>query len=56
LKFTDLYEQGILRSPATIQRLQQAPVVPGQQSPLLQYFSILLETGKVRHAPSTPLE
>jgi clathrin heavy chain len=39
--------RGILRTPQTIQRLQQAPVMQGQQSPLLQYFSILLESGKV---------
>lgn len=47
--------RGILRSPATIQRLQQAPVVPGQQSALLQYFSILLETGKLNRFEAVEL-
>jgi clathrin heavy chain len=39
--------QGILRNLQTIQRLQSAPVQAGQQPPLLQYFGILLESGKV---------
>eukprot|EP00041_Stephanoeca_diplocostata_P026406 m.712062 g.712062 ORF g.712062 m.712062 type:complete len:1677 (+) comp22957_c0_seq1:116-5146(+) len=39
--------QSVLRNEQTIQRLQQAPVQQGQQSPLLQYFSILLETSKL---------
>ncbi|CAJ0571334.1 unnamed protein product, partial [Mesorhabditis spiculigera] len=39
--------QGILRTPATIQRFQQIAAPPGQQAPLLQYFSILLEQGKL---------
>ena len=58
-KFNQLYSAGqfaeaakvaagapksVLRNQATLQRLQQAPVQPGQQSALLQYFSILLET------------
>ena len=63
-KFNQLYSQGmyaeaakvaaqapqnILRNEATIARLQQAPVAAGQQSALLHYFSILLEsrTGKL---------
>lgn len=36
-----------LRTQETIQRLQQAPVAAGQQSALLQYFSILLEKTKL---------
>ena len=35
--------QGILRTPETIQRFQQAPTQPGQTAPVLQYFSLLLE-------------
>jgi clathrin heavy chain len=35
--------QSVLRNQATLQRLQQAAVPAGQQSALLQYFSILLE-------------
>lgn len=39
--------QGILRAPETIQRFQQVPTQPGQTSPLLQYFGILLETSQL---------
>eukprot|EP00043_Microstomoeca_roanoka_P006604 m.64179 g.64179 ORF g.64179 m.64179 type:complete len:1667 (-) comp13482_c1_seq1:229-5229(-) len=39
--------RGILRNASTMQKLQQAPVAPGQQSPLLKYFSTLLETSKL---------
>jgi clathrin heavy chain len=39
--------RGLLRNAATIQKLQQAPVQPGQQSPLLQYFGVLLESSKL---------
>jgi len=35
--------QGILRTPETIERFKQVPVNPGQLSPILQYFGILLE-------------
>lgn len=35
--------KGILRTPQTIQRFQQVPTQPGQTSPLLQYFGILLD-------------
>lgn len=39
--------QGILRTPATIQKFQQVPGAAGQVSPLLQYFGILLDQGKL---------
>ena len=39
--------QGVLRAPETIQRFQQVPTQPGQTSPLLQYFGILLETSQL---------
>ncbi|XP_053209448.1 clathrin heavy chain 1-like [Panonychus citri] len=35
--------KGILRTPDTIRRFQQVPTQPGQTSPLLQYFGILLD-------------
>ena len=41
-----------LRTPATIARFQQIPAQPGQVPPLLQYFSILLETGKLNEQES----
>ena len=47
--------QGILRTPQTIQRFQQCPAQPGQASPLLQYFSILLETSQLNKAESLEL-
>ena len=39
--------QGVLRAPETIQRFQQVPTQPGQTSPLLQYFGILLESSQL---------
>lgn len=44
-----------LRSMETIQRFQQLPSVPGQPSPLLQYFGILLEKGKLNNVESLEL-
>ena len=41
-----------LRTPATIARFQQIPVQPGQVPPLLQYFSTLLETGRLNEQES----
>jgi len=41
-----------LRTPATIARFQQIPATPGQIPPLLQYFSILLETGRLNEQES----
>ena len=35
--------KGVLRTPATIQKFQSVPTQPGQTSPQLQYFSILLD-------------
>lgn len=39
--------KGILRTPATIQMFQQVPTQAGQNSPLLQYFGILLDQGQL---------
>ena len=39
--------QGILRTAETIQKFQQVPTPPGQTSPLLQYFGILLESSQL---------
>ena len=42
-----LFSQGVLRTPETIQRFQHVPTPPGQTSPLLQYFGILLESSQL---------
>lgn len=47
--------KGILRTPQTIQRFQQIPGQPGQTSPLLQYFSILLDQGQLNKYESLEL-
>ncbi len=39
--------RGILRTPQAIQKFTQVPTQPGQPSPLLQYFGILLDQGKL---------
>eukprot|EP00002_Diphylleia_rotans_P040222 TRINITY_DN948_c0_g2_i1.p1 TRINITY_DN948_c0_g2~~TRINITY_DN948_c0_g2_i1.p1 ORF type:complete len:1703 (-),score=450.85 TRINITY_DN948_c0_g2_i1:468-5576(-) len=44
-----------LRTPAIIQRFQSAPAQPGQHPPLLQYFSTLLEKGKLNKGESVEL-
>lgn len=41
--------RGLLRTPQTIEALKSVAVSPGQSSPLLQYFSILLEKGALNH-------
>ena len=47
--------KGILRTPATIDRLKQVTVTPGQMSPILQYFGILLEKGELNKYESLEL-
>lgn len=47
--------RGILRTPQAIQRFTQVPTVPGQTSPLLQYFGILLDQGKLNKYESIEL-
>lgn len=47
--------RGFLRTPATIQRFQQVPAVPGASQPVFQYFSVLLEKGKLNHLESVEL-
>ncbi|RWS16792.1 Clathrin heavy chain 1-like protein [Dinothrombium tinctorium] len=47
--------KGILRTPQTIQRFQQVPTQPGQTSPLLQYFGILLDRGQLNKFESLEL-
>eukprot|EP00111_Clytia_hemisphaerica_P010235 TCONS_00029917-protein len=47
--------KGILRTPETIQRFQQLPSQPGQTSPLLQYFGILLDQGQLNRYESVEL-
>lgn len=47
--------KGILRTPQTIQMFQQVPTPAGQNSPLLQYFGILLDQGKLNKYESLEL-
>ncbi|KAK5638580.1 hypothetical protein RI129_012875 [Pyrocoelia pectoralis] len=47
--------KGILRTPATIQMFQQVPTPAGQNSPLLQYFGILLDQGQLNRYESLEL-
>ncbi|KAJ3319704.1 hypothetical protein HDV06_006120 [Boothiomyces sp. JEL0866] len=47
--------KAILRTPATIDRFKQCPVMPGQVSPILQYFGILLEKGELNKYESLEL-
>jgi clathrin heavy chain len=47
--------RGILRTPQAIQRFIQVPTQPGQTSPLLQYFGILLDQGKLNKYESIEL-
>ncbi|XP_018326651.1 clathrin heavy chain [Agrilus planipennis] len=47
--------KGILRTPSTIQMFQQVPTPAGQNSPLLQYFGILLDQGQLNMYESLEL-
>ena len=47
--------KGILRTRQAIQRFIQVPTVSGQTSPLLQYFGILLDQGKLNKYESIEL-
>jgi clathrin heavy chain len=47
--------KGILRTPRTIEQFKQVPLAPGQTSPLLQYFGILLEKGQLNKYESLEL-
>ncbi|KAF2899879.1 hypothetical protein ILUMI_06305 [Ignelater luminosus] len=47
--------KGILRTPNTIQMFQQVPTPAGQNSPLLQYFGILLDQGQLNRYESLEL-
>jgi clathrin heavy chain len=47
--------RGLLRTPQTILRFQQVPPVPGQPQPVFQYFSVLLEKGKLNQLESVEL-
>lgn len=46
---------GILRTPATIQRLKNIQAPPGEISPILQYFSCLLDRGSLNKHESIEL-
>jgi len=43
---------GILRTAATIQRLQSLPALESGQPPVLKYFAVLMETNKLNKAES----
>lgn len=47
--------RGILRTPQTIDQFKGVPVQPGQLSPILQYFGILLERGRLNKYESLEL-
>jgi clathrin heavy chain len=47
--------RGILRNQETVTRLQGLPTVPGQHAPIFQYFSVLLEKGKLNALESVEL-
>lgn len=47
--------RGMLRTLETIQRFQSLPQAPGQPSPLLQYFQVLLAHGKLNQVESIEL-
>lgn len=44
-----------MRTPKTIQMFQQLPQQPGQPAPILQYFGVLLEKGKLNPAETVEL-
>lgn len=46
---------GVLRTQATITRLQAAPAVPGQKSPLLVFFGALLTKGQLNAIESVEM-
>ncbi|KAI9629120.1 hypothetical protein H4Q26_018312 [Puccinia striiformis f. sp. tritici PST-130] len=47
--------RGILRTSQTIEQFKAVPMQPGQLSPILQYFGILLERGKLNTHESLEL-
>ncbi|CAB1322090.1 unnamed protein product [Coregonus sp. 'balchen'] len=47
--------KGILRTVETIRKFQSVPAQPGQASPLLQYFGILLDQGQLNKFESMEL-
>ena len=44
-----------MRTPQTIERFKQVPVVQGTLSPILQYFGILLEKGDLNKTETLEL-
>uniref|UniRef100_H0WIF6 Clathrin heavy chain n=1 Tax=Otolemur garnettii TaxID=30611 RepID=H0WIF6_OTOGA len=47
--------KGLLRTSDTVHKLQSVPAQPGQASPLLQYFGILLDQGQLNKPESLEL-
>ncbi|XP_044051019.1 clathrin heavy chain 1 isoform X3 [Siniperca chuatsi] len=54
-KVAALAPKGILRTAETIRKFQSVPAQPGQASPLLQYFGILLDQGQLNKFESLEL-
>ena len=54
-KVAAMSPNGILRTPQTIEKFKHLPVTPGQVSPILQYFGILLEKGELNRFESLEL-
>lgn len=54
-KVAAISPEGILRTLQTILRFSQIQPAPGQQAPLLQYFSVLLEHGQLNQYESIEL-
>jgi clathrin heavy chain len=50
-----LLQQGVLRTPETINRFKSVAPTPGQTSPLLVYFGTLLTRGKLNAHESAEL-
>eukprot|EP00928_Gymnodinium_smaydae_P000827 TRINITY_DN1030_c0_g1_i3.p1 TRINITY_DN1030_c0_g1~~TRINITY_DN1030_c0_g1_i3.p1 ORF type:complete len:1741 (-),score=474.00 TRINITY_DN1030_c0_g1_i3:126-5348(-) len=48
-------KSGLLRTPQTIQQFKSVQAAPGQSSPILHYFSTLLEYGKLNALESVEL-
>ncbi|XP_054546712.1 clathrin heavy chain 2 isoform X2 [Talpa occidentalis] len=47
--------KGILRTSETVRKFQSIPIQPGEASPLLQYFGILLDQGQLNKLESLEL-
>lgn len=53
--YISICHQGVLRTSDTVRKFQSIPAQPGQASPLLQYFGILLDQGQLNKLESLEL-